>query len=100
LAAIRDNYRLGFHRRPPFCLSPINAAKRGEKGQRKQRNRCLPGDLETCQGLVRHSQRSTSLQEPTWDNGAPEILLNSISRYYMPGEQQQAFLENLREKAS
>jgi hypothetical protein len=40
------------------------------------------------------------LQEPTWDNGAPEILLNSISRYYMPGEQQQAFLENLREKAS
>ena len=36
------------------------------------------------------------------DNGNPEILLNSISRYYkfLPGEQQQAFLENLREKAS
>ena len=36
------------------------------------------------------------------DNGDPEILLNSISRYYkfLPGEQQQAFLENLREKAS
>jgi hypothetical protein len=35
-------------------------------------------------------------------NGNPEILLNSISRYYkfLPGEQQQAFLENLREKAS
>jgi len=35
------------------------------------------------------------------DNGNPEILLNSISRYYkfLPGEQQQAFLENLREKA-
>src|ERR1035438_6160377 len=36
------------------------------------------------------------------DNGDPEILLNSISRYYkfLPGEQRQAFLENLREKAS
>src|SRR5208283_4556419 len=36
------------------------------------------------------------------DNGNPEILLNSISRYYkfLPGEQQQAFLENLRERAS
>jgi hypothetical protein len=36
------------------------------------------------------------------DNGDPEILLNSISRYYkfLPGEQQQAFLENLCEKAS
>ena len=35
------------------------------------------------------------------DNGTPEILLNSISRYYkfLPGEQQQAFLKNLREKA-
>jgi hypothetical protein len=36
------------------------------------------------------------------DNGNPEILLNSISRYYkfLPGEQRQAFLENLRENAS
>jgi len=36
------------------------------------------------------------------DNGNPEILLNSISRYYkfLPGEQRQAFLENVREKAS
>jgi len=36
------------------------------------------------------------------DNGNPEILLNSISRYYkfLPGEQRQAFLENLRAKAS
>src|ERR1035441_9165828 len=36
------------------------------------------------------------------DNGDPEILLHSISRYYkfLPGEQRQAFLENLREKAS
>jgi len=36
------------------------------------------------------------------DRGNPEILLNSISRYYrfLPGEQQQAFLENLREKVS
>jgi hypothetical protein len=36
------------------------------------------------------------------DNGDPEVLLHSISRYYkfLPGEQQQAFLENLREKAS
>jgi len=36
------------------------------------------------------------------DNGGPEILLNSLSRYYrfLPGEQQRAFLENLREKAS
>ncbi len=35
-----------------------------------------------------------------FDNGDPEILLNSISRYYkfLPGEQRQAFLENLREK--
>jgi hypothetical protein len=35
------------------------------------------------------------------DYGNPEILLHSISRYYkfLPGEQQQAFLENLREKA-
>ena len=33
------------------------------------------------------------------DNGNPEILLHSISRYYkfLPGEQPQAFLENLRE---
>jgi hypothetical protein len=33
------------------------------------------------------------------DNGNPEILLSSISRYYkfLPGAQQQAFLENLRE---
>lgn len=36
------------------------------------------------------------------DDGNPEILLNSISRYYkfLPGEQQQAFLVNLLEKAS
>jgi len=36
------------------------------------------------------------------DKSNPEILLNSISRYYrfLPGEQQQAFLENVREKAS
>ena len=36
------------------------------------------------------------------DDGNPEILLNSISRYYkfLPGEQEQAFLEDLREKAS
>ena len=36
------------------------------------------------------------------DNNNPEIQLHSISRYYrfLPGEQQQAFLENLREKAS
>src|ERR1035437_3026965 len=36
------------------------------------------------------------------DNGNPEILLNSISRYYrfLPSTQQQTFLENLREKAS
>jgi hypothetical protein len=34
------------------------------------------------------------------DNGNPDILLNSISRYYkfLPGEQQQAL--NLREKVS
>ena len=31
------------------------------------------------------------------ENGNPEILLSSISRYYkfLPGAQQQAFLENL-----
>ncbi|MGB8007526.1 MAG: hypothetical protein WCF48_10365 [Terriglobales bacterium] len=36
------------------------------------------------------------------DKGNPEILLNSLSRYYkfLPGEQRQAFLENLSEKAS
>jgi hypothetical protein len=36
------------------------------------------------------------------DDGDPEILLHSISRYYkfLPAEQRQAFLENLREKAS
>jgi hypothetical protein len=36
------------------------------------------------------------------DNGDPEILLNSISRYYkfLPSEQQQAFLEDLGRKAS
>ncbi|MGA7293737.1 MAG: hypothetical protein WBW85_14470, partial [Terriglobales bacterium] len=35
------------------------------------------------------------------DSGNPEILLNSLSRYYkfLPGEQQQVFLENLRETA-
>ena len=35
-------------------------------------------------------------------NGDPEILLHSISRYYkfLPGEQRQAFLENLREQMS
>jgi hypothetical protein len=36
------------------------------------------------------------------DDDNPEILLNSISRYYkfLPGKQRQAFLENLREEAS
>ena len=36
------------------------------------------------------------------DNGNPDILLTSISRYYkfLPGEQQQTFLENLHERAS
>ena len=36
------------------------------------------------------------------DGGNPEILLQSISRYYqfLPSEQQQAFLEDLREKVS
>ena len=36
------------------------------------------------------------------ENGNPEILLHSISHYYkfLPCEQRQAFLENLREKAS
>jgi len=36
------------------------------------------------------------------EKGNPEILLHSISRYYkfLPGQQQQAFLENLHEKAS
>jgi len=36
------------------------------------------------------------------DNGNPEILLSSISRYYkfLPGEQQQAFLEKLHEQGS
>jgi hypothetical protein len=36
------------------------------------------------------------------DSGNPEILLNSISRYYkfLPGEQQRAFRENLDQKAS
>jgi hypothetical protein len=36
------------------------------------------------------------------DAGNREILLQSISRYYkfLPGEQQQAFLENLGEKVS
>jgi hypothetical protein len=36
------------------------------------------------------------------DNGNPEILLNSISHYYkfLPGEQQQIFLESLREQAA
>jgi hypothetical protein len=36
------------------------------------------------------------------DDDNPEILLNSISRYYkfLPGEQRRAFLDNLCEKAS
>ena len=37
------------------------------------------------------------------DNGNPEVLLQSISASYyrfLPGEQRQAFLENLIEKAS
>ena len=36
------------------------------------------------------------------DNGDPEMLLYSISRFFkfLPGEHQQVFLENLREKAS
>ena len=36
------------------------------------------------------------------DDSNPEVLLNSISRYYkfLPGEQQRTFLEHLREKAS
>jgi len=36
------------------------------------------------------------------DNGDPEILLNSISRYYrfLPGEQRRAFVEQITEKAS
>ena len=36
------------------------------------------------------------------ESGNPEILLQSIMRVFkfLPGEQQQVFLENLREKAS
>jgi len=36
------------------------------------------------------------------DNGNPEILLTSLSRYYkfLPREQREIFLESLREKAS
>jgi len=36
------------------------------------------------------------------DNGNPEILLNSISRYYrfLPGEQKQRFLAHANQKAS
>ena len=36
------------------------------------------------------------------DNGDPDILLNSISRYYkfLPGKQQQAFLGRLIDKGS
>jgi hypothetical protein len=36
------------------------------------------------------------------DKGDPEMLLNSISRYYkfLPGEQQHLFLQSLREQAS
>ena len=42
------------------------------------------------------------LAEAHMDDSYPEILLTSISRYYkfLPGEQQQIFLENLRERAS
>ena len=36
------------------------------------------------------------------DNGNPEILLSSMTRFFkfLPGEQRHVFLENLREKAS
>jgi hypothetical protein len=36
------------------------------------------------------------------DRGDPEMLLNSISRYYkfLPGEQQHLFLQSLREQAA
>jgi hypothetical protein len=36
------------------------------------------------------------------DNGNPEILLSSMTRFFkfLPGEQRQAFLENLSQKAS
>ena len=36
------------------------------------------------------------------DNGNPEILLSSMTRFFkfLPGEQRQAFLENLNQKAS
>jgi hypothetical protein len=49
--------------------------------------------MGTHQGAVGHDHLDDYLEE---------ILLNSISRYYkfLPGEQQRAFLENLREKAS
>jgi hypothetical protein len=36
----------------------------------------------------------------TWTMATPEILLNSISRYYMPSEHQRAFLAQAHEKAS
>jgi hypothetical protein len=57
-----------------------------------------------CQlnSYARPTQQVDFLAGAHLDDGNPEILLNSISRYYkfLPGEQQQAFLENLREKAS
>ncbi len=36
------------------------------------------------------------------DNGCPDVLLHSISRFFrfLPGEQRQAFVEQITEKAS
>jgi hypothetical protein len=59
-------------------------------GTDKSRGSCLE---MTCADFLAGAQM---------DDGNPEILLNSISRYYkfLPSEQQRAFLDNLREKAS
>jgi len=36
------------------------------------------------------------------DNGCPDVLLHSVSRFFkfLPGEQQQAFVQQITEKAS
>jgi hypothetical protein len=50
----------------------------------------------------RHFKKLAIHVYPATRTYGTEIQLNSISRYYkfLPGEQQQVFLENLREQAS
>ena len=88
VTSIKDLSPLGYQSQLPVIEQAIDTAAR-MLGTDKSRGYCLE---MICADFLAGAHL---------DNGDPEILLNSISRYYkfLPKEQRQAFLENLREKA-